>query len=63
MSEGPIKIMYLAPLPDGRSHAAFRDRRRQHGRLGLGQPTVVYLDRYEHFETLTEGELGRPAEL
>jgi hypothetical protein len=60
MSE--IKVVYLAPLPAGRSHAAFRDRWRAHGELAMGLPFWENMTRYKQCDVLTDDELGLPAD-
>jgi hypothetical protein len=57
-----IKVMYFGPRPAGRSHAAFRDRWREHGRLAMGLPMWRHMTRYEQFDVLCEGEEGLTAD-
>jgi hypothetical protein len=58
MGDGRIKVMYLAPLPQGRSHEAFRPRWRQHGRLAMGLPMWQHMTRYKQCDVLVAGERG-----
>jgi hypothetical protein len=57
MSE-PVKIMYFAPRPEGRSLADFRERWRQHGELGMSQPLWKHMYRYTQLDALTPEESG-----
>ncbi|CAB4940996.1 unannotated protein [freshwater metagenome] len=54
----PAKVMYLAPLPDGRSHADFRARWRGHGALAMGLSLWEHHTRYKQCDTIVAGEHG-----
>jgi hypothetical protein len=56
MTSEPIKVMYHAPLPTGRDHAAFRARWAQHGELGMSLPMWQHMVRYQQFDALTGAE-------
>ncbi|HEY6761225.1 MAG TPA: EthD domain-containing protein [Baekduia sp.] len=53
-----VKVMYYAPLPEGRSHAAFSARWRQHGELAMGLPLWRHMARYVQFDALVAGQHG-----
>src|ERR1700754_1443236 len=53
-----VKVMYYAPLPEGRSHAAFSARWRQHGELAMGLPMWRHMARYVQFDALVAGQHG-----
>lgn len=55
---GPIKVMYAAPLVDGRTHDAFRARWAQHGELGMSLPMWQHMSRYQQFDALRADEHG-----
>jgi hypothetical protein len=57
-----IKVVYLAPLPGGRTHEAFRERWRAHGELAMGLPFWRHMTRYKQCDVLTAAELGLTGE-
>jgi hypothetical protein len=59
MSAGPIKLMYYAPLPAGRSRQEFRERWAQHGALAMSLPLWRHMVRYQQFDALAADAHGR----
>jgi EthD domain len=56
MSAEQVKVMYYAPLPEGRTHAAFRPRWREHGELAMGLPFWRHMARYVQYDVLGTGD-------
>lgn len=54
----PVKVIYFAPRPEGRSRADFRDRWRRHGALGMSLPLWRHMLRYEHRDARSAAEVG-----
>jgi hypothetical protein len=54
----PVKIMYFAPRPEGRSLEDFRARWRRHGDLGMSQPLWKHMYRYAQLDALAPEESG-----
>jgi hypothetical protein len=58
MPTSEVKVVYLGPMPEGRTHEAFRERWREHGALAVGLPFWQHMTRYKQCDVLTPGERG-----
>jgi hypothetical protein len=58
MSDQQVKVMYYAPLPQGRAHGEFSARWRRHGALAMGLPMWRHMARYVQFDALVAGQHG-----
>jgi hypothetical protein len=54
----PTKVMYYAPVPDGRSRSEFRSRWREHGKFAMGLPMWRNMTRYVQYPVIGPGEHG-----
>jgi hypothetical protein len=62
VSQEQVKVMYYAPLPEGRSHAEFTPRWRQHGELAMGLPFWQHMAYYVQYDVLGSEDSDLPVE-